>query len=42
MIKLTQDNKHEYVLMYLQHLLNKHIEKQFQAFRKGFLKVVDT
>ena len=28
--------------MYIQHLLNKHIEKQFLAFRRGFLKVVDT
>ena len=28
--------------MYCEHLLNKHIEKQFKAFKKGFDRVVDT
>lgn len=42
MIKLSQDNKNEYVYMYCEHLLNKHIEKQFKAFKKGFDRVVDT
>lgn len=28
--------------MYCDYLLNKHIEKQFRAFKKGFDKVVDT
>lgn len=28
--------------MYCEHLLNKHIEKQFKSFKKGFDRVVDT
>lgn len=28
--------------MYCEHLLNKHIEKQFKSFKKGFDKVVNT
>ncbi len=28
--------------MYCEHLLNKHIEKQFRSFKKGFDKVVNT
>ena len=41
-IQLTQDNKNEYVYMYCDYLLNKHIEKQFKAFKRGFDRVVDT
>lgn len=28
--------------MYCDFLLNKHIEKQFKAFKRGFDRVVDT
>jgi hypothetical protein len=28
--------------MYCEHLLNKHVEKQFKSFKKGFDRVVDT
>jgi len=39
-IKVTQDNKQEYCQLYADYLLNKHISKQFTAFKKGFYKVV--
>ena len=39
-IKVTQDNKQEYCQLYADYLLNKQIKKQFDAFKKGFYKVV--
>ena len=39
-IKVTQDNKQEYCQLYADFLLNKSIKKQFDAFKKGFYKVV--
>lgn len=39
-IKVTQDNKIEYCQLYADFLLNKHIKKQFESFKKGFYKVV--
>lgn len=40
MIKLTQANKHDYVSLYANWLIHKSVEKQFEAFRRGFYKVV--
>ncbi|CAD7081216.1 unnamed protein product [Hermetia illucens] len=40
-IFVTQDNKHEFVELYTDFLLNSSIEKQFRAFRKGFQMVTD-
>ncbi|KAK9871311.1 hypothetical protein WA026_011579 [Henosepilachna vigintioctopunctata] len=40
-IKVTQENKHEFVELYADFLLNKSVEKQFRAFYKGFQMVVD-
>lgn len=40
LIKVSQSNKEEYVRLYTDWLINKSIEKQFRAFRKGFFKVV--
>lgn len=39
-IKVTADNREEYCLLYADYLLNKHIEKQFLPFRRGFYRVV--
>ena len=38
--KLNQENKVEYINLYLDWILNKSIEKQFKSFRRGFYKVV--
>lgn len=38
---VTQENKREFVDLYTDFLLNKSIEKQFKAFRKGFQMVTD-
>ena len=40
LIKVTNDNREEYCLLYADYLLNKHIHKQFTPFRKGFYRVV--
>lgn len=40
-ILVNQDNKWEFVDSYTDFLLNKSIEKQFRAFRRGFLLVTD-
>jgi hypothetical protein len=40
MIRVTQANKHEYVQLYTNWLINHSIDKQFKALRKGFFKVV--
>ncbi|UYV60364.1 UBE3A [Cordylochernes scorpioides] len=40
-ILVNQHNKHEYVELYSDFLLNKSIEKQFRAFRRGFVMVTD-
>lgn len=39
-IKVTQGNKQEYCQLYADYLINKHVKKQFDAFKKGFYKVV--
>ncbi|XP_020293202.1 ubiquitin-protein ligase E3A isoform X1 [Pseudomyrmex gracilis] len=38
---VTQDNKKEFVDLYADFLLNKSVEKQFNAFRRGFQMVTD-
>jgi len=40
-IFVNQDNKHEFIELYADFLLNKSIEKQFKAFKKGFQMVTD-
>ncbi|KAK6637179.1 hypothetical protein RUM44_007593 [Polyplax serrata] len=40
-VYVNQDNKKEFVDLYSDFLLNKCIEKQFRAFRKGFQMVTD-
>ncbi|XP_052902298.1 ubiquitin-protein ligase E3A [Anopheles moucheti] len=40
-IFVTQDNKQEFVELYSDFMLNKSIEKQFNAFRRGFQMVTD-
>ncbi|KAG8232703.1 hypothetical protein J437_LFUL014721 [Ladona fulva] len=38
-IPVTQENKWEYVDLYVDWVLNKSVEKHFQAYQNGFLKV---
>lgn len=38
---VNQDNKHEFVELYTDFLLNQSIEKQFKAFKRGFQMVTD-
>ncbi|XP_034825167.1 ubiquitin-protein ligase E3A isoform X1 [Maniola hyperantus] len=40
-IFVTQDNKREFVDLYADFLLNKSVETQFKAFRRGFVMVTD-
>uniref|UniRef100_A0A8D8P8B6 Ubiquitin-protein ligase E3A n=2 Tax=Culex pipiens TaxID=7175 RepID=A0A8D8P8B6_CULPI len=40
-IFVTQDNKHEFVELYTDFLLNQCCEKQFKAFKRGFQMVTD-
>lgn len=39
-IPVTHENKHEYVELYVDFLLNKSVENQFKAFNQGFQKVI--
>ena len=39
-IAVTNENKAEYVKLYIDYVLNKSCDTQFDAFKKGFLKVV--
>ncbi|XP_031767507.2 ubiquitin-protein ligase E3A-like isoform X2 [Galleria mellonella] len=39
-IFVTQDNKREFVTLYVDFLLNKSVERQFKAMRHGFLSVI--
>lgn len=38
-IPVTKDNREEFVKMYADYILNKSVESQFKAFKKGFLMV---
>lgn len=40
-IFVNQENKYEFVELYADFMLNKSIEKQFKAFKKGFQMVTD-
>jgi len=40
LISVNQANKHEYVQLYADWLLNKSVEREFTAFKRGFDKVV--
>ncbi|XP_066933658.1 probable E3 ubiquitin-protein ligase HERC4 [Clytia hemisphaerica] len=40
-ILVTQENKDEYVDLFLQHKLHKSVSREFEAFKDGFLKVCD-
>lgn len=40
-ISVSQENKREFVDLYADFLLNKSVEKQFRAFRRGFQMVTD-
>lgn len=40
-IFVNQENKYEFCELYADFLLNKNIEKQFKAFKKGFQMVTD-
>jgi E3 ubiquitin-protein ligase HERC4 len=38
-IPVTQDNKKEYVDLYVDYIFNKSVEKQFKGFYEGFMRV---
>ncbi|KAG0040527.1 hypothetical protein BGZ82_001853 [Podila clonocystis] len=38
-IPVTNENRHEYVKAYVDHYVNKHVEREFRAFQKGFEKI---
>jgi len=38
-VLVTNDNRQEFVELYVDNILNKSVEKQFEAFRKGFYQV---
>jgi len=40
-IDLTADNREEYVELYVEHALEKSIDRQYKAFERGFLLVCD-
>ena len=39
--KVNQQNKHQYVDLYVQYIMDVSIEQQFKAFEVGFRKVID-
>uniref|UniRef100_A0A3Q3GA73 Ubiquitin-protein ligase E3A n=1 Tax=Kryptolebias marmoratus TaxID=37003 RepID=A0A3Q3GA73_KRYMA len=40
-IPVTKDNREEFVDLYVEYILNKSVERQFKAFKKGFLMVTN-
>ena len=40
-IPVTNENREEYVSLYYQHYVHKYVERQFNAFKKGFMKMCD-
>ncbi|ERL88860.1 hypothetical protein D910_06242 [Dendroctonus ponderosae] len=38
-IPVTQDNKQEYVTLYVDYIFRKSVENQYNAFHEGFMKV---
>jgi hypothetical protein len=41
MIAVTRANKEEFVRLYVDYVLNRSCEASFEAFKKGFLRVVN-
>lgn len=41
-ISVNQQNKHEFVHLYVDYIFNKSCEKQFQLFSDGFRRVIDS
>lgn len=41
-VPVTNANRHEYVKLYTQHLLDRSIHRQFTAFKRGFLKMCES
>ncbi|XP_068175599.1 ubiquitin-protein ligase E3A [Antennarius striatus] len=40
-IPVTKENRQEFVYLYAEYILNKSVERQFKAFKKGFLMVTN-
>lgn len=40
-IPVTKDNRQEFVALYVEYILNKSVDRQFRAFKKGFLMVTN-
>ncbi|XP_058120620.1 probable E3 ubiquitin-protein ligase HERC4 isoform X2 [Anopheles coustani] len=40
-IRLTQENKHEFVNLYIDYVFNKSVKKSFQQFHAGFMRVCE-
>ncbi|CAG8475728.1 4970_t:CDS:10 [Paraglomus occultum] len=40
-IPVTNENREEYVRLYYQHYVHKYVERQFNAFKKGFMRMCD-
>ncbi|XP_040896723.1 ubiquitin-protein ligase E3A isoform X2 [Toxotes jaculatrix] len=40
-IPVTEENRQEFVALYAEYVLNKSVERQFRAFKKGFLMVTN-
>uniref|UniRef100_A0A1A8JAE4 Ubiquitin-protein ligase E3A n=1 Tax=Nothobranchius kuhntae TaxID=321403 RepID=A0A1A8JAE4_NOTKU len=40
-IPVTKENRQEFVDLYVEYILNKSVERQFKAFKKGFLMVTN-
>ncbi|CAG9828985.1 unnamed protein product [Diabrotica balteata] len=41
-IPVTQENKQEYVTLYVNYIFNESVKHQYEAFRDGFMKVCDS
>lgn len=41
-IPVNQQNKHEFIDLYIDYIFNKSCEKQFDAFSSGFRRVIDS
>ena len=39
-IKLSNDNKEYYCMLYADYIINKSVVKQYSAFKRGFYRVV--
>jgi hypothetical protein len=41
-IMVNQENKHQFIDLYVDYIFNRSCEKQFQAFATGFRRVIDS